>query len=81
LYTRAKTVGVTDAGKKVIRQAVHTVEKFDATFIGPLGEKTHDFNKKLLLLLKKKPARSSSVVARVDEGFSTFTGPRSAATG
>ncbi|AYB29543.1 MAG TPA: MarR family transcriptional regulator [Chryseolinea sp.] len=52
--TRAKTVGLTESGKKVIKQAVRTVEKFDATFFGPLGEKTHDFNKKLLLLLKQK---------------------------
>jgi len=52
--TRAKTVALTENGKKVVKQAVRTVEKFDAAFFGPLGEKTHDFNKKLLLLLKQR---------------------------
>jgi DNA-binding MarR family transcriptional regulator len=49
--TRAKTVVLTEEGKKIIKQAIKTVEKFDADFFGPLGDKTGDFNKKLLLLL------------------------------
>jgi DNA-binding MarR family transcriptional regulator len=51
--TRAKTVALTDEGKKIIKQAVKTVEKFDADFFDPLGDKTADFNKKLILLLQK----------------------------
>jgi MarR family transcriptional regulator, organic hydroperoxide resistance regulator len=51
--TRAKTVVLTEEGKKITRQAVKTVEKFDADFFAPLGDKTSDFNKKLLQLLKK----------------------------
>jgi DNA-binding MarR family transcriptional regulator len=51
--TRAKTVALTDEGKKIIKQAVKTVEKFDADFFSPLGDKTTDFNKKLILLLQK----------------------------
>jgi DNA-binding MarR family transcriptional regulator len=51
--TRAKTVVLSENGKKVVRQAVKAVEKFDGEFFGPLGEKTGEFNKKLLLLLKQ----------------------------
>jgi len=51
--TRAKTVALTEEGKKITKQAVRTVEKFDTDFFAPLGDKTTDFNKKLLLLLKK----------------------------
>ena len=50
--TRAKTVALTEEGKKIIKQAIKTVEKFDADFFQPLAEKTSDFNKKLLLLLR-----------------------------
>jgi len=50
--TRAKTVALTEDGKKVIKQAVKAVEKFDADFFSVLGDKTNDFNKKLLTLLK-----------------------------
>jgi DNA-binding MarR family transcriptional regulator len=50
--TRAKTVALTEEGKKVIKQAVKAVEKFDADFFSPLADKTSDFNKKLLILLK-----------------------------
>lgn len=49
--TRAKTVGLTPEGQKIARQAVKTVEKFDEDFFKPLGDKTKDFNKKLILLL------------------------------
>jgi MarR family transcriptional regulator, organic hydroperoxide resistance regulator len=51
--TRAKTVVLTDNGRKIVRLAVKAVEKFDGEFFGPLGEKTGEFNKKLLLLLKQ----------------------------
>lgn len=51
--TRAKTVALTEEGKKMIKQAVKTVEKFDADFFSPLGDKINDFNKKLLALLAK----------------------------
>jgi DNA-binding MarR family transcriptional regulator len=50
--TRAKTVALTEEGKKVIKQAVKAVEKFDADFFRPLGDQTDEFNKKLVLLLK-----------------------------
>jgi DNA-binding MarR family transcriptional regulator len=49
--TRAKSVALTDEGKKVIKQAVIAVEKFDESFFKVLGAKTKDFNKKLLTLL------------------------------
>ncbi len=49
--TRAKTVVLTDAGKKLIKKAVVTVEQFDHDFFAPLGAATNDFNKKLLTLL------------------------------
>ncbi len=51
--TRAKTVALTDEGKKLVKQAVKTVEKFDAEFFRPLGNETGDFNKKLLTILSK----------------------------
>jgi len=50
--TRAKSVALTDEGRKLTRQAVKAAEKFDADFFGPLGERTGDFNKKLILLMK-----------------------------
>lgn len=49
--TRAKTVMLTDAGKKVIKQAVVTVEDFDKRFFSSLGSDTKTFNKKLQRLL------------------------------
>ena len=49
--TRAKTVVLTESGKKVVKQAVKTVEKFDAQFFSLLGDKTRDFNKNLVTLL------------------------------
>jgi MarR family transcriptional regulator, organic hydroperoxide resistance regulator len=50
--TRAKSVVLTDEGKRLTRQAVKAAEKFDADFFSPLGEKTVEFNRKLLLLMK-----------------------------
>jgi len=52
--TRAKSVALTENGKKIIKQAVKTVESFDAEFFHPLGDKANEFNKKLSLLLKYK---------------------------
>lgn len=50
--TRAKTVALTDAGKKIVKEAVRSVEKFDADFFSVLGKRTGNFNKDLLQLLK-----------------------------
>ncbi len=52
--TRAKTVALTEEGKKITKLAVKTVEKFDGNFFKPLGEKANEFNKKLVLLLKQE---------------------------
>ncbi len=49
--TRAKTVALTDNGKKIIKQAVKTVEAFDKEFFSTLGTKTAIFNNQLLTLL------------------------------
>lgn len=49
--TRAKTVVLTEQGKKIVRQAVKAVEHFDKLFFEVLGEKVPSFNKKLLKLL------------------------------
>lgn len=52
--TRAKTVELTDAGKKIIKKAVVTVEKFDKDFFSILGSKATEFNKHLLAVLRQK---------------------------
>jgi DNA-binding MarR family transcriptional regulator len=52
--TRAKTVGLTEEGKKIIKKAVVTVEKFDTDFFSLLGNKTKELNKNLLILLGEK---------------------------
>ncbi|MBX7126889.1 MAG: MarR family transcriptional regulator [Cyclobacteriaceae bacterium] len=49
--TRAKTVGLTDQGRKLVKQAVKTVEAFDRDFFAKLGDKAGTFNKQLLTLL------------------------------
>ena len=49
--TRAKTVGLTDNGKQIIKQAVITVERFDKNFFETLGDKTKVFNDQLKTLL------------------------------
>jgi MarR family transcriptional regulator, organic hydroperoxide resistance regulator len=51
--TRAKTVGLTEEGKKIIKKAVITVESFDREFFSLLGNKTKEFNMSLLSLLGK----------------------------
>ncbi|CAI2768681.1 MarR family winged helix-turn-helix transcriptional regulator [Flavobacterium collinsii] len=52
--TRAKTVALTDDGKKTIKKAIVTVEKFDKEFFSLLGDKTIELNEKLIILLGKK---------------------------
>lgn len=51
--TRAKTVVLTDNGKKIVEQAVKTVETFDINFFATLGDKTNEFNSHLQSLLQK----------------------------
>jgi MarR family transcriptional regulator, organic hydroperoxide resistance regulator len=51
--TRAKTVALTEEGKKIVKQAVKTVETFDKNFFSVLGNKINDFNKQLVLLLEQ----------------------------
>lgn len=57
--TRAKTVGITDNGKKIIKQAIKTVETFDKTFFQTLGNNTLLFNEQLLTLLEQKNKNGS----------------------
>lgn len=52
--TRAKTVALTDNGKKIIKQAIKTVETFDKAFFAKLGDNTVMFNTQLLTLLEYK---------------------------
>jgi DNA-binding MarR family transcriptional regulator len=52
--TRAKTVGLTENGKKIIKKAVVTVEDFDTQFFSLLGNKTSELNKNLITLLEQK---------------------------
>lgn len=52
--TRAKTVELTDNGKKIIKQAVKAVENFDKAFFSTLGSRTQQFNGQLLTLLEQK---------------------------
>lgn len=52
--TRAKVIALTENGKKITKQAVKAVEKFDKAFFEDLGNKTNEFNKKLISLLKYK---------------------------
>ena len=49
--TRAKTVALTESGKKIIKEAVKVVEAFDKDFFSVLGSKTNEFNRKLIALL------------------------------
>ncbi|MEP6646053.1 MAG: MarR family transcriptional regulator [Saprospiraceae bacterium] len=51
--TRAKTVALTESGKKITKEAVKLVERFDSLFFSPLGNKTTDFNKKLIVLMNQ----------------------------
>ena len=49
--TRAKTVALTESGKRIIKEAVKVVEAFDKDFFSVLGSKTNEFNRKLVALL------------------------------
>jgi MarR family transcriptional regulator, organic hydroperoxide resistance regulator len=51
--TRAKTVVLTDAGKKLVKKAVVAVEKFDHDFFAELGTDLPGFNRNLGSLLAK----------------------------
>lgn len=57
--TRAKTVEITDNGKKIIKHAIKTVETFDKTFFQTLGNNTLLFNEQLLTLLEQKNKNGS----------------------
>lgn len=62
--TRAKTVVLTENGRSIIKQAVKTVEVFDADFFSILSHNnTKNFNKNLTLLLNHKEKRQ---INRVD---------------
>jgi DNA-binding MarR family transcriptional regulator len=52
--TRAKTVILTEAGKKIVKKAIVAVEKFDRKFFSILGNRTHKFNHHLIHLLKRE---------------------------
>lgn len=52
--TRAKTVGLTEEGVKIIKMAVVAVEKFDKEFFSLLGNKTTELNNNLIVLLGQK---------------------------
>jgi len=52
--TRAKNVALTEEGKKIIKQAVKTVEAFDKEFFLVLGDRINSFNKQMALLLNQK---------------------------
>lgn len=52
--TRAKTVALSETGRKVIKQAVKVVESFDKAFFARLGGKLAHFNGQLLTLLENK---------------------------
>ena len=56
--TRAKTVELTKKGIGIIKNAIQTVEEFDASFFKSLGKKIEDFNNKILLLLSYKEENS-----------------------
>ncbi len=51
--TRAKTVKLTERGKKIIKQAIATAELFDKQFFTALGAKAGDFNTRLQTLIKQ----------------------------
>lgn len=52
--TRAKTVALTENGKKLVKQAVKAVESFDKIFFSTLDNGTKQFNRQLLTLLEQK---------------------------
>lgn len=52
--TRAKTVGLTEDGKKIVTKAIVRVETFDNDFFSILGDKVSLLNSNLLTLLEQK---------------------------
>jgi DNA-binding MarR family transcriptional regulator len=52
--TRAKSVGLTEEGVRIIKMAVVVVEKFDKVFFSLLGNKTTELNNILIILLGQK---------------------------
>ena len=51
--TRAKTIGLTDEGIKVVKKAIKTVEDFDRDFFSTLGGKQAYLNKHFLKIIKE----------------------------
>jgi len=51
--TRAKTIEITEKGKKIIKKAVIAVENFDKDFFSTLEKSQHELNKNLQTLLLK----------------------------
>jgi DNA-binding MarR family transcriptional regulator len=51
--TRAKTVQLSEEGKKTIRLAIKSIESFDRDFFSVLGKKVKNFNKRLITLLNQ----------------------------
>ena len=49
--TRAKTVVLSEQGKRVTRQAIKIVEAFDVEFFGVLSGSADKFNRQLKLLI------------------------------
>ncbi|MBV8325240.1 MarR family transcriptional regulator [Chryseobacterium sp.] len=52
--TRAKTIEITEKGKKTIKKAVIAVEKFDQDFFALLQTSQNTFNQNLQILLKNQ---------------------------
>jgi MarR family transcriptional regulator, organic hydroperoxide resistance regulator len=52
--TRAKTITLTEAGIKMIQEAVKTVEQFDSDFFSKITNPISGFNKNLIALLDNK---------------------------
>ena len=52
--TRAKSVALTLEGRRLVRQTVKIVEKFDQAFFSPLGNKLGSLNKALATLLERQ---------------------------
>ncbi|BAP30923.1 transcriptional regulator, MarR family [Chryseobacterium sp. StRB126] len=52
--TRAKTIEITEAGKKTIKKAVIAVENFDREFFSKLETSQQEFNRNLQSLLKNQ---------------------------
>jgi MarR family transcriptional regulator, organic hydroperoxide resistance regulator len=51
--TRAKTIGLTDDGLKIVKKAIKTVEDFDRSFFSVVGAKQPDLNKMFLKIIQE----------------------------